>query len=85
MTARSRHSRVALPRVDAMKPKSGKGIAVTHRLTILRQLVGRNGSRCSAGGREKRKLRRKPSLPQLGCLEKEVGDWRGHAAQETDS
>jgi hypothetical protein len=44
-----------------------------HRLTILRQLVGKKRYRYSAGGREKRKLRREPSLPQLKCLEKEAG------------
>jgi hypothetical protein len=52
-----------------MKSKSEKGNPDPHRLTMLRQLVGRNASRYSAGGREKRKLRREPSLPQLKCLE----------------
>jgi hypothetical protein len=56
-----------------MKSKREKANPDPQRLTILRQLVGRNASRYSAGGREKRKLRREPSLPQLKCLEKEAG------------
>jgi hypothetical protein len=55
-----------------MKLKPEKGNPDPHRVTLLRQLVGRNASRYSAGGREKRKLRREPSLPQLKCLDKEA-------------
>ena len=54
-----------------MKSKPEKGNPDP--LTILRQLVGRNASRYSAGGREKRKLRREPFLPQLKCLDKDAG------------
>ena len=56
-----------------MKSEGEKVNANTHRLTKLRQLVGRNATKYSAGGREKRKLRREPSLPQLKCLDKEAG------------
>ena len=56
-----------------MKSEGEKVKAHTHRLTKLRQLVGRNATKYSAGGREKRKLRREPSLPQLKCLDKEAG------------
>ena len=55
-----------------MKSKRGKNLN-THRLTKLRQLVGRNATKYSAGGREKRKLRREPSLPQFKCLDKGAG------------
>ena len=56
-----------------MKSEGEKINSNTHRLTKLRQLIGRNSTKYSAGGREKRKLRREPSLPQLKCLDKEAG------------
>jgi len=56
-----------------MKSEGEKLNSNTHRLTKLRQLIGRNSTKYSAGGREKRKLRREPSLPQLKCLDKEAG------------
>ncbi len=41
------------------------------KLTQIRRLVGRNATRYSAGGREKRMLRPVPSLPKLKCLNPE--------------
>ena len=56
-----------------MKSEGEKVNSHTHKLTKLRQLIGRISTKYSAGGREKRKLRREPSLPQLNCLNKEAG------------
>jgi hypothetical protein len=39
-----------------------------HRLTVIRQGVTRDQTKYSAGGREKRRTRATPSLPQLKCL-----------------
>lgn len=38
-------------------------------LSIMRQVAGRNATKYSAGGREKRRTRPVPSLPKLKCLE----------------
>lgn len=51
--------------------KTEKPLNTASKLTQIRRLVGRNATRYSAGGREKRKLRPIPSLPKLKCLEPE--------------
>jgi hypothetical protein len=75
-TGKSRRWRVALlDQIEfqpQMKSKSEKGKGAA-RLTALRQLIGRNATKYSAGGREKRVLRPVPSLPRLKCLESAGG------------
>jgi hypothetical protein len=55
-----------------VKPKTQKRRDDPMRLTTLRQLVGRDASKYSAGGRKKRTIRQEPSLPKLKCLETEA-------------